>query len=155
MLVAEIVPPMLYSALWPILGAAAVLLVIAWFVLIPLLSRLFGRPSKPRTEKPRPFVRRGRDGTLAAIDAVQREALAGEISVREAHLRLSELVRSFASEDRVLDARTMTLTELRANNLTIVADAVAQFYPIAFQEEELTELGAAPDIAREAVHAWR
>ncbi len=155
MLAAEIVPPMLYSALWPILGAAAVLLVIAWFVLIPLISRLFGRPRTPRTEKPKPLVRRGRDGTLAAIDDVQREALAGEITVREAHLRLSELVRSFASEDRVLDARTMTLTELRANNLTTVADAVAQFYPIAFQEEELTELGSAPDIARQAVIAWR
>ena len=155
MLVADIVPPMLYSAIWPILGTAAVLLVIAWFVLIPLLSRLFGRPPKPRTEKPKPLVRRGRDGTLAAIDDVQREALAGEITVREAHLRLSELVRSFASEDRLLDARTMTLTELRTNNLTTVADAVAQFYPIAFQEEELTELGSAPDVAREAVNAWR
>lgn len=155
MLVAEIVPPMLYSALWWIIGAAAVLLVIAWFVLIPVISRLLGRPRKPKPAKLAPLVRRGRDGTLAAIDEVQREALAGEITVREAHLRLSELVRSFASEDRLLDARTMTLAELRAANLTTVADAVAQFYPIAFQEEELTELGPAPEVARQAVHAWR
>jgi hypothetical protein len=154
MLVADIVPPMLYNAIWPILGAAAVLLVIAWFVLIPLLSRLFTRTrTKPVVERPRP-VARGYGGTLSAIDEVERAALADEITIREAHLRLSELVRSFASEGRMVDARTMTLTELRDHGMVVIADAVAQFYPIAFQEEELTELGAAPEIAREAVRAW-
>jgi hypothetical protein len=153
-LVAEIIPPLLYSALWPILGAVAVLLVVAWFILVPLLSRLFTRPRPQKTvEQPRPAAR-GFAGTLAGIDEVERAALAEEISIREAHLRLSELVRSFASEGRVYDARTMTLTELRDHGMTIVADAVAQFYPIAFQEEELTELGAAPQVAREAVRAW-
>lgn len=154
MLAAEVVRPMLYSAIWPILGVAAVVLVVAWFVLVPFLSRLFTRtrPAKA-VERPRPAAR-GFAGTLAAIDEVERAARASEISIREAHLRLSELVRSFASEGRLIDARTMTLTELRDHGMFIVADAVAQFYPIAFQEEELTELGAAPQIAREAVRAW-
>ena len=154
MLVADIVPPMLFGALWPILGALAILLVVAWFILVPLLSRLFSR-RKPKkvVERPRPAAR-GRAGSLSAIDVVEREALAGSITIREAHLRLSEIVRSFASENRPVDARTMTLTELREHDMTIVADAVAQFYPIAFQEEELTELGPAPQIAREAVHSW-
>ena len=154
MLAAEIAPPMLYSAIWPVLGVAAVLLVVAWFVLIPLLSRLFTRKRPVKVvERPRAAAR-GFAGTLAGIDEVERATLANEISVREAHLRLSELVRSFASEGRMIDARTMTLTELRDHGMVIVADAVAQFYPIAFQEEELTEIGAAPQIAREAVRAW-
>lgn len=154
MLVAEIAAPMLYSASWPILGVLALLLVIAWFVVIPLLSRLFTRTRPAKVvERPRPAAR-GLAGTLAGIDEVERATHANEISVREAHLRLSELVRSFASEERAFDARTMTLTELRDRGMTIVADAVAQFYPIAFQEEELTELGPAPQIAREAVRAW-
>ena len=150
----EFAQPMLYGAIWPILGVLAVLLVVVWFVLVPLLSRFF---SRPRTEKAFELPRaaaRGRAGSLSAIDEVEREALAGSITVREAHIRFSEIVRSFASENRPVDARTMTLTELRDNNMTIVADAVAQFYPIAFQEEELTELGPAPQIAREAVQAW-
>jgi hypothetical protein len=151
---AEIVPPLLYSAIWPILGVLALLLVVAWFVLVPLLSRLLSRRRpKKADERPRPAAR-GFAGTLAGIDEVERAALANEISIREAHLRLSELVRSFASEGRVYDARTMTLTELRDHGMTVVAEAVAQFYPIAFQEDELTELGPAPDIAREAVRAW-
>ena len=154
MLVADIVPPMLYFWLWPVLGVVAVLLIVAWFVLVPLLSRVFTRPRPVKVvERPRPAAR-GYAGTMSAIDEVERAALAEEISIREAHLQLSELVRSYASEGRVYDARTMTLTELRDHGMTIVAEAVAQFYPIAFQEEELTELGAAPQIAREAVRAW-
>lgn len=154
MLVAEIAPPMLYGAIWPILGVLAVLLVIAWFVLVPLLSRLFTRTRPVKVvERPRAAAR-GFAGTLAGIDEVERATLANEISVREAHLRLSELVRSYASEGRDVDARTMTLTELRDHGMVIVADAVQQFYPIAFQEEELTELGTAPQIARDAVRAW-
>ncbi len=154
MLVADVVPPLLYFWLWPLLGAFAVLLIVAWFVLVPLLSRLLTR-TRPSTavSRPRPAAR-GFAGTMAEIDEVERAALADEISVREAHLRLSELVRSYASEGRMYDARTMTLTELRDNGMLIVAQAVAQFYPIAFQEEELTELGPAPQIAREAVRAW-
>lgn len=154
MLVADIVAPMLYFWLWPVLGAVAVLLIVAWFVLVPLLSRLLTRKRPPAVvTRPRPAAR-GYAGTMAEIDEVERAALADEISVREAHLRLSELVRSYASEGRMYDARTMTLTELRDNGMLIVAQAVAQFYPIAFQEEELTELGPAPQIAREAVRAW-
>jgi hypothetical protein len=152
MLVAEIAPPMLYSPIWPILGVFGVLIVVAWFVLVPLLSRLLTRPRKPKKLQHQAI--RGRVATLSAIDEVERDTLAGTISVREAHLRLSELVRGFASEGRAIDARTMTLTELRAYGMTIVADAVAQFYPIAFQEEELTDIGPAPQIAREAVQAW-
>ncbi len=154
MLVAEIVPPMLYSWFWPVLGVVAILLVAAWFLLVPLLSRLFTRVRPVQAfARPRPAAR-GYAGTLAEIDEVERAALADEISIREAHLRLSELVRSFASEGKAYDARTMTLTELRDHGMTIVAEAVAQFYPIAFQEDELTELGTAPQVAREAVRAW-
>ena len=150
----EFALPMQYNVLWPILGGVAILVVIAWFVLVPLLSRVFSRRRpKKVVERPRAAAR-GRGGSLQAIDEVEREALAGSITVREAHLRLSEIVRSFASENRPVDARTMTLTELREHDMTIVATAVAQCYPIAFQEEELTELGPAPQIAREAVNAW-
>jgi hypothetical protein len=150
----EVVPPMNYGVLWPLLGVLALLLVIVWFIIVPLIARRIAR-EVPADEVVLPrFTALGRAGTLSAIDEVERLALERQISVREAHIRFSGLVRSYASEGSLVDARTMTLTELRDHGMTTIANAVAQFYPIAFQEDELTELGAAPTIAREAVQQW-
>ena len=154
----EIISPMQYQPLWLVLGIVAALLVVAWYLLIPSIAR---RSTRRRAPLPPEFVRAyggpmgAHDRALQAIDQVEQSARAGAITVREAHLRLSAIVREFAWDMTRIDARTMTLTELKATGFTPIADAVAQFYPIAFQEDELTDLGSIADVARGAVTAWR
>lgn len=154
--VTEIVPPMQFQWYWLLIGIVIVLVIVLWYFFIPFIARRSIR----RPVAPMPYQRpyQGPQGAahraLDAIAAVEREAGAGSISVREAHLRFSAIVREFAWDMTRVDARTMTLTELRATGLSTIAAAVAQFYPIAFQEEELLQLGSAADVARGAVTTW-
>lgn len=154
----DIVPPVQFEPLWLILGIVAVVLVVLWYLLIPVIARRATRrpaPTAPQFTQPYQGPQGAHERALAAIDQVEQDARAEVISIREAHLRLSAIVREFAWDMTRVDARTMTLTELRATGLTTIADAVAQFYPIAFQEHELVELGAIADVARRAVTSWR
>ena len=155
----ELAPPLQFSnwPLWALLALGIVLVVVAWYVLIPRIAlRAAGRtpPPLPVYQPQRLGPMGARERALAAIDQVEADATAGVISAREAHLRLSAIVRGFAWDVTAVDARTMTLTELGATGLAPIAEAVGQFYPIAFREEEAVELGAAADTARGAVTAW-
>lgn len=152
----DIVPPMQFQWFWLVIGIGIVLLIVAWYLLIPLIARRSLRaPAAPAPyQRPYQGPAGAAERALAAIAEVERSCTAGTISVREAHLRFSAIVREFAWDMSRVDARTMTLTELRATGLSTIAGAVAQFYPIAFQEEELLELGTAAGVARGAVTSW-
>ena len=152
----EIVPPMQFQWYWVPIGILLLLLIAAWYFFIPVIARRAVRRVAPPVPYQRPY--QGPAGAaqraFEAIAVVEQQASVQAITVREAHLRFSAIVREFAWDMTRVDARTMTLTELRATGLTTIATAVAQFYPIAFQEEELLQLGSAADVARGAVASW-
>ena len=153
----DVIPPVQFAWYWLPIALGVIALLVAWYLLIPLIAR---RSTRGRPAESLVFTRNyegplgARDRAWAAIAAVEQDARSGAISVREAHLQLSAIVREFAWDMTRIDARTMTLTELRATGFAPIADAVAQFYPIAFQEQELTELGGVADVARGAVASW-
>ncbi len=152
---AEILPPMQYSLYWLAIGVAILVAIVLWFLLVPRLARRRPKPPvvvAPPIPAPRPSPRAA---WLARIGSIEKEVAAGELTVRQAHLRLSALLREFATTKTGIDASAMTLRELRAAGLDELASAVAQYYPIAFQAREATQLGRAAQLAREVVSSWK
>lgn len=150
-------PPMTYGWLPLAVLAFLLALVVGWYLVLPSLARR----AKPRPPKPARVtavvltpLERARAAAYDEITAIERAERAGEIDVRDAHLRLSATLREFARAVTGVDARTMTLTELRASDLDAIAAAVAQYYPIAFGVDEHSRLGEAPQIAREVLRSW-
>ena len=78
----------------------------------------------------------------------------GELGIREAHQRLSQLVRFHAYETSGVRAPQMTLADLRENDLTSLGDAVESLYPGAFDRIDRADVAEAAETARRVVRAW-
>ncbi|BDZ51006.1 hypothetical protein GCM10025867_32470 [Frondihabitans sucicola] len=139
--------------LYLVVGVLLLALVAACYVFVIRYSR---------TRSPRPAVAgaaRVDLGTLrgkyaAMIDEVEAAWVAGDLSERAVHSRLSLLLRFFAFEASGVDAQVMTLSDLRSSALPSVTGAVEQFYPPAFQLEHPGDPAAAVRTAREVVSSW-
>ena len=152
-------PPLQYGLQWLILAIALVVVVIAFYVLLPRLVRALTKPrevvappAQPRRLTP---MQSAKQVAFDRIGAVEAAVAAGTTDVRDAHIELSAILREFATETTGIDARSMTLTELRASGLESLATVVATYYPIAFGVPEHSRLAGAADRAREVLAGWR
>ncbi|HWM34534.1 MAG TPA: DUF4381 family protein [Pseudolysinimonas sp.] len=156
--ISDFYPPLPYDWWWWLVLPLFIALLIAWV----LLSRRFARMrgwrrrgvSGPVTPKVLPLPVDVRRKALTRIADVERRVAAGELSPRDAHLELSEVLRELAFYTTRFDARTMTLTELRRAGLSRLADTIATFYPVNFAPAEAVEAQPAIDAARTAVAQW-
>ena len=159
MLDADPYPLSQYGLQWLLLALVLALLIVAWYVLLPRLVRRFTRPrvAAARVEPPRrpTPLQTAKQMAFDRISAVEEAVKAGRTDVRDAHIELSAILREFASTTTGIDARSMTLTELRASRLDAIATVVATYYPIAFGVPEHSTLSGAADRAREVLAAWR
>ncbi|WP_104087549.1 hypothetical protein [Arthrobacter sp. GMC3] len=152
----EFFAPVGYSVLWPILGAALVVLSLGWVGWIWMSTRPGNHAEVPGFVAPRnPDTVRTKYLTL--ISAVQHQYDAGRLGGRAAHQELSAAVRSFVYEMTGVRAQRMTLAELRERQLPLLADAVASFYPAEFATHHHAEpqLHVAAELARNVVRSWR
>jgi hypothetical protein len=145
-------PPVQYNAVWLLIGAVLILLVVAWFVLVPLLTR--PRPVVSESAARAALVPqiRARYDTLISDVAIAHSR--AELTNRQAHQRLSALVRAFAHETSGYPASAMTLTELRALNLPGLTAAVEQFYPAEFGVSDAGSVVASANEARRVIAEW-
>ena len=145
-------PPVQYNPVWLLIGALLVLLVVAWFVLVPLLTR--PRPIISESAARAALVPqiRARYDTLITDVAIAHSR--AELTNRQAHQRLSALVRAFAHETSGYPASAMTLTELRALNLPGLTAAVEQFYPAEFGVSHTGSVVASANEARRVIAEW-
>jgi hypothetical protein len=152
-------PPSQYGVLWLLLAIGLVLLIVAWYVLLPRLVRRFTKPRPAVTLPPPPIrltpLQAAKQIAFDRIGAVEAAVGAGTTDVRDAHIELSAILREFATSTTGIDARSMTLTELRASRLEALAAVVATYYPIAFGVPEHSGLSGAADRAREVLASWR
>ncbi|GGC84328.1 hypothetical protein GCM10011512_08930 [Tersicoccus solisilvae] len=166
--------PLPYEPVWLWIGLGLLAAVAAWYI----WALASTRRSRKKWQVPGPEGLPGlqRD-YLARIDAVAVAADRGELTARQAHQRLSRLVRVFAHQASGVSAHTMTLADLRelsgnslsgstttgapvsgasgASGVADVADAVAVLYPAEFGVPEAADARRAVDAAREVVSAWR
>ena len=152
-------PPLQYGLQWVLLAIALVVLIVAFYLLLPRLVRKLTKPrvvvippAPPRRLTP---LQNAQQVAFDRIGAVEAAVAAGTTDVRDAHIELSAILREFATETTGIDARSMTLTELRASGLESLATVVATYYPIAFGVPEHSRLAGAADRAREVLSAWR
>ncbi|MCF3140436.1 hypothetical protein LRQ04_14340 [Paenarthrobacter sp. AR 02] len=144
--------PLHYQQLWLWLGLLLVLLVAAWYawVLWP------ARPEKTaRLEAvARPTLDTLRNTCVAAIQATASDADAGRLPEREAHQRLSFLVREFAGSATGLPITSMTLEELRGHGLADLATGIARIYPNEFAPMPVQTVSQSAVAARQVVLEW-
>ena len=153
---AELQPPVGYDDRWLVLAVAAVVLVTAYFVVVWWTTRP-PTPTRTRTLLPSRSDGAPAQRCLAALDDIETAATEGRLGAREAHQRLSGVVRAFVEESSSTPAASMTLTTLRATGPAPVADLVAVLYPPEFEPGEPgpDQLRPVLDRARVLVTTWR
>jgi hypothetical protein len=147
----DLQPPVGYDDRWPLVAAAALLAVVAYYALAWWLTR----PRRPRRVRTSPDERR--QHCLAALDRIERAAASGDVAPRGAHQRISRVVREFVSASSGQPAATMTLTALRDRGPAPLAELVADLYPPEFgpdDDEARRRLAVVLARARELVSTW-
>ena len=147
---ADFYAPLPYQSIWMWLGILLLVLVAGWYGWL-LLPR--PRVAAPRTPGPTSLGTL-RSRCLAAIEDTAADADAGRLPEREAHQRLSFLVREFAGAVTGLPVTSMTLDELRGEGLDTLAEGIAGIYPSEFSARHVQPVRHSADLAREVVHAW-
>lgn len=144
--------PFQYGTQWMWLGILLLVLLaaaLAWLFRPVRKGREAARPAGPPSDLPALRAR-----YLAAIDAVVADAGTGRLPQREAHQRLSLLLREFAGEVRGIRATHMTLQELHAHGFGPVAAGVAGMYPAEFAAARPAAVERSAELARQAVRTW-
>jgi hypothetical protein len=149
---AELYGPVRYQSYWLPAGVGLLVIVAAWYCYVFWATRTV----RPRTGRRDLAATRARYHERIA-DVGQQSQL-GAMSVRVAHQRLSELVRGYVAETGSIDARSMTLRDLRAADpeqpeIRRVTDAIGAFYPPEFEVESRGDPAAAVAIAHQVVES--
>lgn len=146
--------PLQYQPHWLWLGIVLVFLIGAWYAWI-LLSGRKKAPAHPGAPAPRsPNLESLRTVCLAAIDATATDADAGRLPERDAHQKLSLLVREFAGAATGLPMTSMTLEDLHRHEFKDLASGIAGIYPNEFAPVPVHSVRHSAEAAREVVRAW-
>ncbi len=143
--------PLQYQPQWFWAGLLIVLVVGAWYAWI-------FRPPRRRPPAgqgpPQQDLDSLRSACLTAINPTAEDADAGRIPVRDAHQRLSFLVREFAGAATGLPVTSMTLEDLRRQGFEELAAGIAGIYPNEFARLPLHPVGHSAEAARQVVIGW-
>ena len=149
--------PLQYQPQWLWLGVLLVLLIGSWYAWILLSTRKrapIHQTSPARHVTAGPHLETLRVNCLKAIDATAEDADAGRLPERDAHQKLSFLVREFAGAATGLPLTSMTLEDLHRHDLKELAAGIAGIYPNEFAPQPVHSVRQSADAARQMVLAW-
>ncbi|WP_454810945.1 hypothetical protein [Paenarthrobacter nitroguajacolicus] len=148
--------PLQYQPQWLWLGLVLVLIIGAWYAWIfrPARKMVAVHEDPPRQVTVVPDLETLRAACLAAINATASDADAGRLPERDAHQRLSFLVREFAGAATSLPVTSMTLEDLHRHDLKELAAVVAGIYPNEFAPLPVHTVRQSAETARQVVLAW-
>ena len=145
-----------YSSVWSVLAVLAVVLVVGWVVGVLWATRR-QRPATASGAKapgdPVALDRRRREA-LAAIDALAAAVAARQVDTRDAASRLSLLVREFVGAATGLAVPSMTLDDLRRNQVPHLPDLVSVLYPSEFARQVPDDAAPLVQRGRQLVSSW-
>ncbi|MEY2849909.1 MAG: hypothetical protein RI885_2576 [Actinomycetota bacterium] len=147
-------PPVTHSIWWTVLAVAILLAFAVYAAVVLFATRRRERSSPDGPLWMPPTSDELRYKYLNLISEVETANARGELGIRQAHQRLSQLLRFHAFEASGVRAPQMTLTDLRSEQLTSLTDAVEQLYPGAFAEIERGGVAQSADLARRVVRSW-
>ncbi|MCD4849715.1 hypothetical protein LN996_02695 [Arthrobacter sp. AK01] len=143
--------PLAYQPYWLWLGLVILLAIAGWYAWIFRPTR----SKEPAAQgAPTPDLDALRSACLTAINATAEEADAGRLPVRDAHQRLSFLVREFAGAATGLPVTSMTLEELRHQGLEGLTKGIAGLYPNEFAPVPVHSVQHSAETARQVVLEW-
>lgn len=154
----EFLPPVQYLPLWGIIGCALLLAVAAWYVFLFVSTRASRVPERFSEWVDLATVRTTesvRTHYLQLIDETRIAHASGTVDSREAHHRLSLLVRSYVTEREGRQTMQMTLNDLRSTPFLSLTRAVEKLYPGSFGAGERGSVDEAVTEARRLVSTWR
>lgn len=129
-----------YSPWWLIIAVVLGVLLVGWFIFLPVITKrrvrkLTGLSAAPRPIRPGEVDPVREQYRLLIQDLADRRAR-DEISDRALHLALSATLRDYVKIRMGIRADTMTLTDLQANpNNRKVAAVIERCYHPAFGQE--------------------
>lgn len=147
----ELIPPIGYGGGLLVVAIVLLVVVVAAILLIALLRPR--RRASPVATRPGGLAGIKADHH-ARVSAIEAEFAAGTLSARQAHHRLSAVVRDFGRAVSGIDAPVMTLTELQSVSLPAVTTAVAEYYPAAFEPQDRADISSAVVRARQVIESW-
>lgn len=150
--------PFEYSLLLTLALAAAVILPIAIFLFFILRGFKFPtyvRKQKPKVVKPYktdlPSLKRK---YIQKINELQELCKKENLEDREAYLRLSSLVRTFAHHATGVHVQNFSLFEIKALNIPSLHGLIEEFYKPEFAYEAESHIEKAFEDARTVVLTW-
>lgn len=148
-------PPLQYAPGWLLLVVAILAGIVLAGVLIVILTRPL-RPAREPRLNPLLMLDQLRTEYAVELDRVEQQLRSGELDARQAHARLSRLMRAFVNEYSGIAAPVMTLHDLVAAGVhPALVDALGRFsYPSLFRRGAPIDPLLAVEAAREVVRAW-
>ncbi|MBG6054516.1 hypothetical protein IWX81_000906 [Salinibacterium sp. CAN_S4] len=153
----EFFPPVQYLPWWGIIGFVLLVLVAGWYVFLFVSTRASRVPAPESADYvsgPLRTAETVRTEYLELIDLTRREHASGRVDSREAHHRLSQILRSYVAEREGQQTMQMTLKDLRGTRFTPLAQAVEKLYPGAFGVRAGVSVDRAVDEAKRLVSTW-
>lgn len=145
-------PPTFWIVFWSLCAA-----VIVWYAVVFFVTRKKKKKSISTLTAKNPSPKDTaaiKQKYLALIEEVQSAVQAKTMPSRDAHLRLSYLLRFFAYEIQGIRAYTLTLSDLKKTRYEKLTRAIDDYYKPEFHEVEKGDITAAIATAREVVSSW-
>lgn len=146
----EILGVTTYSSWWWIIALTLFVLIIAWFVALPILTKRRVHKLGGYTAPPKPLPYGAMDPVRVQyqerIQTLAQRRADEEITDRTLHLELSETLREYVKLRIGLPADTMTLTDLQAAGATESVISVIErcYHPAFSQAAESSPFGQEP-----------
>lgn len=151
----ELLPPVGYSGSLLVAAVVLPLVVGAYYAAVTWLTRRPRRP-EPRSDS----LADARRDALARLEEIEQQTAVGAMPLRAGHRAISEAVRVYVARVDDVDARVLTLEQLRQRYADSgPVDVVALVYPPQFapgdQGRPSERLAPALEDARALVTRWR
>ena len=154
----ELLPLIGYQWQWIVIGSVLIVASIGWVVFIFWHTRHRVRKTVA-TIAPQKLagvdLAKLQKKYLGLIDRIAEDAGARTITIRQAHQKLSLLVRLFAFEATGYPAQVMTLSDLENGKFPALQKTITAYYPLEFAALETQEVTVAVSLAKEMVSSWR